>query len=169
MQLLVILTDEVHTAALRHARTLGRGSPLPPHLMNAMLDDEIATWVGKVWNEVESAIRRACSDGYESARSVIEKVSERLSEVTARFAERAEEVRGIITARLNDYLQQAIDGALRSVRSTIAIGGRDLKITNVTIEQGIKLSGSLKASLDSICEFIAEGEISLTAEYGAKE
>jgi hypothetical protein len=41
-------------------------------------------------------------------------------------------------------------------------------MATVTIEQKIKLSGSLKASLEEICEFVAEGEISLSAEYGTK-
>src|SRR5437773_4301088 len=47
--------------------------------------------------------------------------------------------------------------ALQRVRPTISVGGHELMMATVTIEQKIKLSGSLKASLEEICEFVAEG------------
>lgn len=169
MQLLVIISDDVHTVALRQARAQGKGAPLPDHLLNALLDDEFRTWVAKVWDNVEGALNRAYTEGIEAARPFIEKVSNNLTEINAKFANRAEEIRAVISARLNLYLQQAIDGALERVRPSIAIGGRELVMTSVTIEQRIKMSGSFKASLESICEFVAEGEISLSAAYRTKE
>ena len=82
-------------------------------------------------------------------------------------AAQAEAIRQAITARIGVYLKDVIDQALESVRPSIVVGGSTLAVTSVTIDQKLKLSGSLKASLESICEFIAEGEISLAAEYGS--
>ena len=168
MELLIILSDDVHVAALRHARALGSGEKLPAHLMNAMLDDEIEVWVRKIWDPVEAALREAFSQSVTAARSYIDEAVRQLNELVSQLGKKAEQVRAIIAARLNEYLKQAIDGALQRVRPTITVGTNELKVASVTIEQKIKLSGSLKASLEEICEFVAEGEITLSAEYGSK-
>jgi hypothetical protein len=168
MALLVILSSDVHITALRTARDVGKGAPLPSNLMNAMLDEETSSWIGRIWDDVEAALGRGYYEGIQAARPYIEKVSVHLIEVASNLAQRADEVRAVITARLNTYLQQAIDGALQRVRPTISVGGHELMMATVTVEQKIKLSGSLKASLEEICEFVAEGEISLSAEYVQK-
>jgi len=86
----------------------------------------------------------------------------------SKLGQGADKVRTVIAARLSDYIQETIDGALQRVRSSISVGGKELTMASVTIEQKIRLSGSLKASLQEVCEFVAEGEISLSAEYGSK-
>jgi len=53
-----------------------------------------------------------------------------------------------------------VEGALARVQPTIKVAGREIAIRGVTIEQTLHMSGSLKASLEEICEFVAEGEIS---------
>lgn len=169
MKLLVIVSDAVHSDALRQARELGKSLPLPAYVLNAPLDDETDTWIDRIWDTMEGALRYAYREGLDAARPLIEQVSELMAELTNKFAQRAEEVRAVITERLNLYLHRAIDGALQRVRPTISVGGCELKMISVTVEQRINLSGSLKASIEEICEFVAEGEISLSAEYGAKE
>jgi hypothetical protein len=167
MKLLVTVDDSVHTAALRKARELGEGPTLPGTVLHAMLDDDVSSWVRRIWDDAEAAIRRAYHEGLDAAQPYIQKVSDRLSELGSATAKHIEEVRAIVTAKLNAYLQETIDGALSRVRGTVSIGGRAFSIEKVTIDQTVKLSGSLKASLEEICEFVAEGEISLSAEYGS--
>lgn len=169
MKLLAIIDDKVHSNALRRARELGRNVPLSADVLNAPLDDETDTWIDRIWDTMEGALRCAYHEGINSARNLIEKVSGLMTELTSNLARRVEDVRAVITQRLNTYLRNVIDGALLRVQPAIDISGRELKMTRVTVEQRIKLSGSLKASLESICEFVAEGEISLSAEYGAGE
>lgn len=169
MELLITVNDDLLTSALRKAREMGKGTPLPSDLMNAMLDDETSGYIARIWDDVEAALGRAYREGVHAARPFIEKVSVHLAEVGSKLAKHADEVRRIISARLNTCLQEIIDGALQRVRPVISVGGGELKIASVTIEQTIKLSGSLKASLEEVCEFVAEGEIALSAEYGTKE
>jgi hypothetical protein len=169
MKLLILIGDDVHTEALRRARELGTRVALPAHVLNAPLDDETHTWIERIWDTIEGALRCAYRQGMDAARPLIQKASDALSELGGNVAKRAEEIRAVITERLNSYLHTAIDGALQRVRSTISVGNRELKITAITVEQRINLSGSLKASLEEICEFVAEGEISLSAQYGVKE
>jgi hypothetical protein len=39
-------------------------------------------------------------------------------------------------------------------------------LCNVTIEQTLNVSASLKMSLEELCEFVAEGELTASAKYG---
>ena len=167
MKLLVFISDEVQIDAFRQARELGKNVPLPAHVWNVPLDDETGTWIDRIWDTMEGALRRAYFEGLTAARPLIESVSALMTEVTSNLAKRAEVVRAVITERLNTYLHTVIDGALQRVRPTLSVGGRELKLRSVMVEQRINLSGSLQASLEEICEFVAEGEISLSAEYSA--
>jgi hypothetical protein len=166
---LIVLSDEVHMAALRHARQLGK-SELSDRLLNAITNDEdIAHWVTSIWDDVEGAISNAVNYGMEAAREQIDNFSNKLKDLASSLGRKAEEVHDIIKAKLVAYLQRVIDDGLRTVRPVISIGDSELRITSVTVEQRIKLSGSLKASLEELCEFAAEGEISLATEYAMKE
>ena len=125
------------------------------------LDDEASTWISTIWDVVESAIQRAYREGMAAAQPLIDQASAMLANLTQKI----KEVRTVISERLNTYLQDAIDGALQRVRAGLSIGGSTLKLQRVTVEQRINMSGSLKASLAEICAFVAEGSISLSAEY----
>ena len=168
MQMLVMIGSDVHSRALREAGSLGKANnPLPVGVLNGPLDDEMAEWLRKIWDKVDGALRRAYREGMEAAKPLIEEAKITMAEIAASFTNRAEEVRAIVSERLNTYLQHVIDGALGRVKSSINIGGKDLPITSVTVQQQIRFSGSLKASLEQVCEFVAEGELALSAEYNA--
>ena len=169
MKLLVFVSDKVHTEALRQARALGKQQPLPAHVLSAPLDDETDIWINRIWDTVEGALRCAHREGIEAAQPLIEKVSGLMTELTSNLAKRVEDVRVVVTKRLHSYFHTIIDDALQHVRPTISVGGNELKMTSVTVEQRINVSGSLKGSIVEICEFLAEGEISLSAEYSANE
>jgi hypothetical protein len=158
---------EVHTAALRAARAVGTDVALPPGVLHAPLDAEARAWLGRIWDTVEGALRGAYREGMEAARPLIEKASSQLAEMTTTLAKHAEDVQATIAARLDAYLQAAIDGALKTVRGSVSIGGRELRMSKVTVQQRITLSGSLQFSLSQVCEFVSEGEVTLSAEYEA--
>jgi hypothetical protein len=161
MNLLIVVSDDVHRTALLKARKVGNELTLPAGLLNAPLDDDASTWISNIWDVVESAIQRAYREGMAAAQPLIDQASIMLTNLT----QKAKEVRTVISERLNVYLQSAIDGALQRVRAGLSIGGSELKLQRVTVEQRINMSGSVKASLAEVCAFVAEGSISLSAEY----
>jgi hypothetical protein len=165
MKLLVFISDEVQIEAFRQARELGKHGPLPAQGLPASLDAETESWIERLWDAMEGALRRAYFDGLPAARPLIEAVAGLMTELTRTLAKQAEDVRTVITARLNTYLHTVIDEALQRVRPTLSVGGRALQLTRVTVEQQITLSGSLQAWLAEICEFVAAGEIAFSAEY----
>src|SRR5713226_1993799 len=135
MKLVVLLTDATHDAALRQAREVGRKGPLEPGVLHAPLDDELQLWTDRVWDTVEGAVKKAYRESMEAARPLIDKASALLAEIGSKIGQQAEKVRSLIIDRLNVYLQAAIDGALQLIRPTILVGGRELTMTSVKIEQ----------------------------------
>jgi hypothetical protein len=167
MQLTVILSGNVHQRAIAKARDVGYVA-LPDDVLNAIEDAATAGVVQRIWTNVEQALLNAYNQGMGTAREYVQRVGEQLKSLAETAGAQVEAVRQAITARIGVYLKDVIDQALESVRPSIVVGGSTLAVTSVSIDQKIKLSGALKASLESICEFIAEGEISLSAEYAAK-
>lgn len=169
MDLVIVISDDVHRAALRQARSVGQDVSLPAGRLNAPLDNEANRWISEIWDVVEGAIQKAYREGMEAARPLIDRASEMFSGLAGTAAKQAQDIRTVIAERLNTYMTGAIDGALGRVRPSLSVGGRALKLQRVTVEQRINMSGSLKASLSEICAFVAEGELSLSAEYGSLE
>ena len=62
-----------------------------------------------------------------------------------------------------------VDGALSLVRPQLDIGGNLFALSRVSISHTLKMTGSIKASLEEVCELISEGQIELGAEYEKAE
>lgn len=165
MKLIAVVNEQVHQSALAEARQIRYSPSYSTDGLNSVLPDEVTSWVNKLWDPIEEALTSACRKGMESTRPIIDKILADLDTLCADMTNRAREVRAVISARLNQYLLATIDGALERVRANIRVGGQQLTMTSVTVEQKVNISTSLKMSLSEICEFVAEGEITLSAEY----
>lgn len=160
-----VVTEKVHSDALKLARAVGGESPLPVGVLNAPLDVECSEWINRLWDLAEGALSKAYRDGVAAARPLIERISAQFSDMAAAVGARLDDIRSVILERLNTYLQASIDGALKRVRASVNVGGVEFKLAKVSVEQKIALSGSLKASLEELCEFVADGEIKLGTDY----
>jgi len=169
MQLFAIVDNEIFEDSISLARNAGFDQKFGTGAMHAPMSAELDYWVNKIWDVTESTLRLARDAGAGAIAGQLEKLSIGWAEVNEKFKQGAERVRAAIIARLNDFLRRLIEGALSRVQSSIKIGDREIAISGVTIEQKLKLGGSLKASLEEICEFIGEGEISLAANYGTAD
>jgi len=165
MKLLAVVNEQVHQDAMAAARRVGTDQVASVKGLHTVQMDEVMRWVNRLWDPIEEAIAKACREGIVMARPMIDALNEQLTELYTNVSKQAKEVRSIIAERLNVYLLEVIDGALGRVRASINVGGQQLAIKNVTVEQSLKISNSLKMSLSEICEFVAEGEITLAAEY----
>ncbi|GHC89677.1 hypothetical protein GCM10007320_37600 [Pseudorhodoferax aquiterrae] len=163
---LLVLDDTIFQNALRAAQAMGRDIPLPSGMLNSPLTDELADWVDRLWDFAEAALVRAYRDGRAAAQPMIDQLGAKLQEAGAAVANRLNDIRAALTEKLNACLQAAIDGALARVRPFVLVGGERLALQKVGVEQKISLSGSLKASLESLCEFVADGEFAISTEYG---
>jgi hypothetical protein len=169
MQLVALVDYNIFDDALKQASQIGRDQPLRPGLLHAPPDNDTKNWIERIWDIVEGALLKAYQEGMDAARPLVHKVSEHMTELYATAKERAGDIRAVVSERLNAFLRGVIEGALSRIQSTIKVENREIPMTGVTIEQKIKITGSLKASLEEICEFISEGEISLSAKYGSAD
>ncbi len=166
MQVVIIADDAVFRTALQAAREIGRAPEGAPGAMYSAMPDEEKSWVERLWGKVEHALNLARLHGRQAAQEAIDSVSLDLAELGETLGHAAAAVRDAVIARVAGFVRMVIQGLLSRVESVVKVGDRDLPIRTVSIEQKVKMSGSLKASLEEICEFVAEGELSLAAEYG---
>ena len=108
----------------------------------------------------------ARNKGNSAAADLIRRATDLATEASKALKQRYDSVKSRIAQKLNDYVQAVIDGALGRIRPMLSVGGRDLRVVKITMEQRLMISGSVKASLEEVCEFVAEGELTLAAEYG---
>ncbi|HTO61176.1 MAG TPA: hypothetical protein VMM15_07960 [Bradyrhizobium sp.] len=169
MKLLVSVDEGDNEKALEAAKqVMGRGVSRQDGLPS-MVPNDVTKWVGRVWDHIEQALRDTYSQGKEAARSAIESVAAQMQAAARELGDRVADVERILRERLDSYFQTLVDAALGRLRPTIRIGSRELSATGASIQQSIKLHGSLKAKLDEICEFVAESEFEVTVSYGSAE
>jgi hypothetical protein len=165
MKVVAIVDEEMHMKALAAARHIGTTQVLSTHGLNAVQVDEVMEWVIGLWDPIEAAISKACQQGMEAARPLVLQVQADLATLCNNASERARQVRAVLVERLNTYLMQVIDGALSRIRDHVTVGAKKFTISSITVDQKVSVSSSLKMSLSEICEFVAEGEIAVSAEY----
>jgi len=168
MRITMLLGDEEQSRALDLASVVGIPKNVIRRELYAPHQVEISGWTARLWDHIEGALRRAYQSGLEAARPIINTFEELLIQMQTELQESAEAVRAIVVERLNTYVQATIDGALGRIQPAIVVGTEKMRIATVKVEQKIKLGGSLKLSLEGICEFVAEGELSFEAEYSAE-
>jgi hypothetical protein len=166
LELLVFVGDDIHFAALARARSVGVVSTLPTTGLAGLHNADVMAWITRIWDGIEAALSSARQAGAAATEDLIQTVYSSLDELSAAMKKQAREVQAAISERINVYLHEAIDGALQRVRPTITIGGQEFRMKSVAVEQKVKLSCNIKASLAEICAFLAEGELTLKAEYG---
>lgn len=165
MAIIILVSEETHFRALRAARQVGREYPTTSEGANALLASRVREAAEKVWKLCESAVLKACTDGMESARQVIDSAVAAFNQVAGEVEGRVKELNSILIDRLNEYFRNAVDDALRGIRHSLDLGEKHVVFQSVTIEHTIKLGGSLKASLTEACQLVAEGAVSLAVEY----
>lgn len=165
MQLIAVLTEQNHYAALERARQISVTKSLPTDRANALLSADASQWLGEIWDHVEIALDRALKRGMEAARPVLEQVGELVDKVVALGAAWVDDVLTTVRERLALYQREAIQQALNGVQQSVSIGERTFEIDRVVVAQSVKVSASVKASLTEVCEFVGEGQIEMSAEY----
>jgi vacuolar-type H+-ATPase subunit H len=151
--------------ALAAGRKVGDGVPLTG--LAAPLD---ATWLGKIaeaWDSVEDALQAAYRYGRDTARDLLDKAVVKAEELVQSAGKRAMDVQQAILGRVNEVVDSLINQALDRIRPTVLVGGRELSIQSVDIAQSVTMSGSLKVAITDLFTLTAEGQISVTANYGS--
>jgi hypothetical protein len=166
MTLLLLATrSDVHEEALAAANALAPEPPLPGGRMNAPSLDDIKAWVTRLWDTAVGAIEAAWEDGAGAAQHLVERFGEELRELRTSFADGAAAVTEMVSEKLAAYVRTLTRRLLRLFEGEITIASRRFEVRGVTVQQRVKMTGSLKASLSDLCSLVSEGEINVTATY----
>ncbi len=162
----LIISEDLLDTALENAQSVGLPGGLTTKGLNAPLKEQQTSWTERLWDTAEGAVRTSWEKGKAAARELLDQFHREVEELGAAVGAGASAVRKVIVERLNRFFTSLVEGALERFQPNITVAGRNIVMRGVTIEQTLKMSGSLKASLEEMCEFVAEGEISVSAEYG---
>jgi hypothetical protein len=133
--------------------------------LSAPLD---GSWLGKiseVWESVEQALRDAFVDGVEHSRDALDKAVSRAQSLIQGAGARARDVQEALLEKIQAYLSRLVDAALSQVRRIVEVGGIQLELDELELNQKVSLSGSVKAALTEIVALTADGELTVTASY----
>lgn len=165
MNMVTIISSAIHEEALREAGRQDQQIAVKWMDLNTPLSDDVLSWANRIWDQVDSAIRKAWSLGYEASHDFIAAACKLYDEAAADLKDLIEQVSAFIVERLDDYVRRVVNGAVRRFQSEIVIGERKLRIATITVEQKLKMSSSLEFSLHQICKFAADGELTVGARY----
>jgi hypothetical protein len=169
MNVLVYLDETAFEAAFVKARAVQAPIVSRKDGLPAFTPDAVLSWAERIWDSVEQALRDAYRDGRGAAQAAIDTVGAKIREAAAALGDQLSQLEEIIRQRLDAYFQSVVDAALGRIRSTIRIGDKELTADGATIQQSVKLSGSVKSKLDEICSFLAENQIEVSVSYKRAE
>ena len=164
MNVALIISEYDHLKALDHAV---EQNPRSLNELHARLVDDEERWLNRLWSAVKDAILASARSGVEAAREKLDYFQGKLAEAAAQLGERIEEINRELGRRLNDYLRDVIEQALGRVEPKVTIGASAMSLKSLTLQQTFKLSSSLSISLNTICAFVAEGQVAVSAAYEA--
>ncbi|QJW37139.1 hypothetical protein [Cellulosimicrobium protaetiae] len=150
--------------ALAHAGALGAGGDDLAGL-SAPADGGFLGKLSEVWESIERALREAFVHGAEratAARDAAVALAERCMEEAGR---RARDVHQALLSRLQDYVGTLVDTMLARLRPAFAVGGSDLTLDSVDVNQRISFTGSLKAAITEVVALTSSGELTVSAGY----
>lgn len=165
MNLVLFLDEASFEAAFERARAINVLAVSRKDGLPAFMPDALRSWVERIWDAVEQALRDAYRDGRHAAQAAIDAVEKKMQEAAQALDNQLTELEEMIRMRLDAYFQTLVDAALRRIRSTIRIGESELAADGATIQQSVKFSGAVKAKLDDICSFVAENQLQVSVSY----
>ena len=160
----ILLTANDHLAALRAARTQYVPA-IDRSRANAPVLTEVDKWFGDIWDQIEGVVIEAARGFRDQAEKIKDYALALLDKAQAALGNQSRELLAKLIRAIEDYIQRVIDSAIARVKATIKVGVLDLKIESVSVEQEIKMSASLKAALTELIIFVAEGTLSISANY----
>jgi hypothetical protein len=167
MNLVVSIDEDSFEKAFIVARKIEAHSLSRVQGLPAPVIDAVTRWVARAWDDIEQALRDAYEQGRGAAATAIQKVEAVLRQAATEIGDKVADVEAALRRRLDAWIDDIVNAALARIRATIKIGTRELTATSATIEQTLRLSGSIKTKLDELCSFIAEGQLAVSVEYAS--
>ena len=165
MNVAIIVPREALERAIGSANNAGAGSSLDG--LNSLLNGVELGMLSDMWENITNAIRKAHQLGIERVRSILDGVIADCRQTLDAAGAAAANIQEALRLKLSQLVQSYVDSALAMIRSKLTVGGSEMSIRSVEVEQKIVLGGELGLSLEQVFKLAASGEMTVSATYGA--
>jgi len=163
MEIETIVDESSFETALRMARDTGTRTKL--RSLSAPLQGAMLGWVDEAWDRVEAVLRKAYRASRDALGGLRQEALAAVDSVLAKAGQKASEVEAALREKIEAYLRNFVDGALKRVPAAIDVGGSSLSLAKVQLTHKLVMTGSLKTSLDGALMLTTGGELTVQGEY----
>lgn len=170
MQLSILADRQMFEQAAQAARQVGRGenddkgsalATITPGVMYAQVDE--------AWDEIEGALRKVFQLGHSKAQGLLDKAIRTAEELVNQAGRNANEVYDLLLSKLRVFYEELVQQALTRFPTQIFLGDKTAyTIAKLSFSQKVALTGSIEFSMTQLFNLVANGEISIMAEYSLK-
>jgi hypothetical protein len=162
--LVVVSTRSSLDEALQAADAVGNADMQVDGLATP-LDAKIRARVDEAWDLIRGALVGGVRWGADRSRDALDAALVQVERITKEAGARAREIEEAVLAKLREFVQKLIDGALHGVQDSLVIGTKTMALTTVEVRQKITLGGSLHASITDVWELASTAELEVSASY----
>jgi len=162
---IITLTDDIIDRAFQSAQTVSKVTYSDTGAIFRGGADETDTAVETAITKIRELMKDTAHKGWAFVRERFDNVMQFIKEKAEDLGENAKAFRDRLMDRIKTIFGEMYDMLLSTLKNTIMIGGQSYQMESVEIEHSLKLTGELELSIETLCKFAAEGEISIMGSY----
>lgn len=114
---------------------------------------------------IRDLMKDAAHRGWEYVREKFDMVIQFIKDKSNDLGEKAKEYKDRLMERIKTVFVEMYNLLLSTLKNKIKIGELYYQMETVEIEHVLKLTGELEVSIEMLCKFATEGEISIKGSY----
>jgi hypothetical protein len=134
--------------------------------LNAPLDGAAQGILSEIWTEVRHVFRKGYELGAEKAKPFLDQAIAHVEELLERAGKAAGDIREALREKIETLVRKYIDNVLACFHPVLQFGGRELKVTSVSVSHKVLVTGDVSMSIASAFKLVASGEMMVSATYG---
>ena len=133
--------------------------------LNATANATLLGRLNTVWDSIETALRKGYRFGADAARDTLTSAIAQAEQLIAEAGALAKECQEALLEKLQLWVKGFINSALKRVPDSLAIAGKEFRISKVICTQKLVLGGNLSTNVTEVFALTSSGELELGVEY----
>lgn len=154
--------DEIMDIDIRYTEPASHGQGVLPIGGASALNESLV----ETWDKIKEAVRTAAHDGWEAAKTLVEKINEHVRNTAKILGTQAQLYRDRLVEKIQESLTANYDMMIGSLKQQISVGTTSLPLKSIEVEFKTVFTGSVELSLTSLCKMVASGEMTIKGSYG---
>lgn len=119
----------------------------------------------EAWTRLSALVERSVRAGWEAVREEVRLFAASVEQAAAELGRQAQALRDFVLAKVRAAIDECVDALLGLLRAELTIGGRRYILHEVQVQSRLSLSGSVEASVATLCKLAGQGEITVGGQY----